>query len=358
MSDRDATQDRIDAALGNVIPAGFDRNVVDLGWVAGTAHCDGAVRVTIQTPLPGDSARESVTEAARAAIQSGVPEASEIMIKTEFRAGSRVMDNPEDPLDNVSNVIAVASGKGGVGKSTIAVNLAAALARMGARVGVLDADVYGPSIPTMLGVKDARPVTVEGADGKKRIAPVESHGIRLMSMGFLVEQEKPVIWRGPMLHGALKQFFGDVAWGELDYLILDLPPGTGDVALTMAQSISLTGAVVVSTPQEVAMVDARKAVAMFDQTQIPILGVVENMTGEIFGEGHVRDWAEAAGHPFLGAVPLQVDIRTSGDLGIPAALSDNSELSSRIAELANGLALACARRHVEAPARPKISIER
>lgn len=356
MSDRDARIAEVTAALRQVMAPDTDRDIVTLGWVKNVTECDGAVKAEIDVPIPGDRATATVHDAATAAIGT-LDWPVNTNVQVAYRAANPGVEDAGDPLAQIGSVIAVASGKGGVGKSTVAVNLAAALAREGASVGVLDADIYGPSIPTMLGATDQRPQPVDGPGGKKMFGAVESHGIKMMSMGFMVEQDKPIIWRGPMLHGALKQFFGDVAWGPLDFLVIDLPPGTGDVALTMAQSITLTGAVVVSTPQEVAMVDARKAVAMFEQTGIHLLGVVENMAGEMFGEGHVKQWAETNAHPFLGSLPLTKGVRVSGDAGTPAALSDDQDLAAPFRALADRVATECALRNADVPRRKKISLQ-
>src|SRR5262245_33559511 len=225
-------------------------------------------------------------------------------------------------VPGIRNIVAVGAGKGGVGKSTTSVNLAVALQRKGARVGLMDADVYGPNIPQMLGITDPPEVS----DDKKMIPP-EAHGIKVISMGMLVPPDQAVIWRGPMLHGAVQQFMRDVAWGELDYLIVDLPPGTGDVSLSMAQSVPMAGAVVVTTPQGVSVSDVRKAVGMFRQLNIPVLGVIENMSyfvcghcqerTEIFGNGGGRRMAEQMAIPFLGEVPIDTRVRTGGDEGSP-----------------------------------------
>jgi ATP-binding protein involved in chromosome partitioning len=225
-------------------------------------------------------------------------------------------------VPGIRNIVAVGAGKGGVGKSTTSVNLAVALQRRGARVGLMDADVYGPNIPQMLGVKDQPDVT----DDKKMIPP-EAHGLKVISMGMLVPADQPIIWRGPMLHGAVQQFMRDVAWGELDYLVVDLPPGTGDVSLSMAQSVPVAGAVVVTTPQGVSVADVRKAVGMYRQLNIPILGVIENMSHfvcphcqevtEIFGAGGGEGMAADMGIPFLGKVPIDTRVRQGGDEGTP-----------------------------------------
>ena len=242
------------------------------------------------------------------------------------------------PPEGIRESIAVASGKGGVGKSTVAVNLAVALAKMGRSVGLLDADVYGPNVPIMLGAKGDL-VTVDGS-----ITPLEAHGVKLMSLGFMLEEGTPVIWRGPMIAGALKQMLNDVAWGELDYLVLDLPPGTGDASLTLAQMIPLSGAVIVSTPQEVALQDVKRSIAMFERLSVPVLGLVENMsyyvhepTGdrvEIFGHGGARKAAGDLGITFLGEIPLDPVIREGGDNGTPVGADADSSLGAAFGEIA------------------------
>jgi ATP-binding protein involved in chromosome partitioning len=247
-------------------------------------------------------------------------------------------------IPGVRNIVAVGAGKGGVGKTTTAVNLAVGLAQKGARVGLLDGDVYGPNVPQMLGVEDAPEV-----DEQKRIIPAEAHGIKLISMGMLVPKDQPIIWRGPMLHGAVQQFMRDVAWGELDYLVVDLPPGTGDVALSMAQSVPMAGAVVVTTPQDVSVSDVRKAVGMFRQLSIPVLGVIENMSyfvcghcqerTEIFGSGGGRRMAEELGIPFLGEVPIDTRVRSGGDEGRPiVAVSPEAPAAQALLDLASRVA--------------------
>ncbi len=234
------------------------------------------------------------------------------------------MEPPKLPIEGVKNLITIGSGKGGVGKTTIAVNLAIALARLGHKTGLLDADVYGPNVPLMMGIRDT-PYAVEG-----RIVPLEQYGVKLMSMGFVNPGDKPLIWRGPMLHSVMQQFVRQVDWGELDYLLIDLPPGTGDVALSLIQTAPITGAVVVTTPSEVALEDARKAVLMFQQVKVELLGIVENMSYlvipesgqklDIFGQGGGERTAEAMGVPFLGSLPLDPRVRIGGDTGRPVAL--------------------------------------
>ncbi|NTV46405.1 MAG: Mrp/NBP35 family ATP-binding protein, partial [Chlorobiales bacterium] len=229
-----------------------------------------------------------------------------------------------NPLANVRNTIAVASGKGGVGKSTVAVNLAVALAKTGARVGLIDADIHGPSIPTMFGLKDEKPDVIG-----KALVPLEKYGVKLMSIGFLVDTKTAVVWRGPMISSALRQFMSDVAWNELDYLIFDLPPGTGDIQLTLVQTVPLTGSVVVTTPQDVAVADVVKAIAMFENVKVPILGVIENMSyyilpdgrkEYIFGQGGGAKLAEEYKLAFLGEIPLGIEVREGGDEGVPIVI--------------------------------------
>jgi ATP-binding protein involved in chromosome partitioning len=266
---------------------------------------------------------------------------------------SNVNSNRKDNksiLPGVRNIIMVASGKGGVGKSTVSVNLALGLAAEGASVGLLDADIYGPSIPMMLGMRDERPKMTE-IEGKGMIVPMERYGVKAMSIGLLIDEKQAVIWRGPMASSALKQFISDVYWGELDYLIIDLPPGTGDVHLTMVQTVPVTGVVIVSTPQAVAAADARKAIMMFKQPQInvPILGIVENMAYftpqelpenkyYIFGKGGARKMAEQFELPFLGEIPIVQSIREGGDSGIPAVLDDEPVSKAAFTELAQSVA--------------------
>ena len=267
---------------------------------------------------------------------------------------------PKMPIPGVRNLITIGSGKGGVGKTTVSVNLAIALASAGHKVGLLDADVYGPNVPLMMGIRDT-PYAVEG-----RIRPIEQHGVKLMSMGFQNPGDKPLIWHGPMIHGVMQQFLRQVEWGELDYLLVDLPPGTGDVVLSLIQTAPITGSIVVTTPSEVSLEDGRKAVLMFRQVKVEVLGIVENMsyltlpqTGErvdVFGMGGGKRTAEAMGVPFLGELPLDPQVRIGGDSGRPVALLGDSDThAGPFRELARSLADACS----DGGARksPHISIE-
>ena len=271
-------------------------------------------------------------------------------VSLDSRIASHAVQEKLSPLPNVRNIIAVGSGKGGVGKSTVAVNLALALAADGAKVGILDADIYGPSVPLMLGLS-GRPDSPDG----KTIEPMRAHGVEAMSIGLLVDQDTPMIWRGPMATSALTQLLTETRWGDLDYLILDLPPGTGDIQLTMAQKIPVAGAVVVTTPQDVATLDARKALKMFEKVDVPVLGLIENMAvhvcsncghaEHVFGEGGGQRMAETYGVPLLGSLPLEARVREQGDAGVPIVAADPNSAAAQLFQLtARRVAIELARR--------------
>ena len=326
----DLTKDLVLSTLGKVKgPAA----------VSDVAIAAGAVTVTAS---PEGGSRETLGRAMRAAVLA-LPGVSSCEVRWTGEMPSRTIGET-DPIPGVKNVILVMSGKGGVGKSTCATNLTMALHRAGYRVGLLDADIYGPSIPTMLGVT-GRPVSMDG----KTIEPLQRFGVKLMSIGFLLEDPKSaVIWRGPMLHGALQQFLKDVAWGELDFLLLDLPPGTGDVALTLSQQVKVTGAVVVTTPQPVATDDVYKSVSMCQKVNIPVIGVIENMSyfidsagvrHELFGKGGGQAVADFAGAPLLGQVPIDQSVREWGDKGTPVVqAAPASAIARSFVELGERLA--------------------
>ena len=271
---------------------------------------------------------------------------------------------PAKPDFGRANVIAIASGKGGVGKSTVAVNLAVSLAKAGYAVGLVDTDIYGPSIPTMFGVEDEKPRVNEN----RKIIPIERAGVKLLSMGFLTDPNQAVIWRGPMVSNAVRQFLGDTEWGDLDFLLLDLPPGTGDIQLTLVQTVTLTGAIIVSTPQNVALADARRGVAMFEKVEAPVLGIIENMAYFVppdvpskkyylFGEGGARRLAGELNVPFLGEIPLEQSLRESGDAGKPLVLEDTKSASAQaFADLATHTALYTALHKASLPAEEKMGI--
>jgi len=314
------TEAQVMAALGKVEEPELHRDLVTLNMVR-DVHIDGGkVTFTIVLTTPACPMRRDIEQAAVAAVKA-VPgvEAVEVKWDSSVPADRRLTGKIDI---GIRNAIAVGSGKGGVGKSTVAVNLAVALAQTGAQVGLLDADIYGPNVPLMMGVHE-RPHSLDG----QKIQPLTRYGVKLMSMGFLIDPETPLIWRGPMIHGAIRQFLEDVDWGALDYLVVDLPPGTGDASLSLAQSIPLTGAILVTTPQAVSMADVVRGVAMFQHLEVPVLGVVENMSyyvcpgcGErahIFGQGGGRVVAARMDVPFLGEVPIDPRIREGGDSGEP-----------------------------------------
>jgi ATP-binding protein involved in chromosome partitioning len=325
--------DALREALRAVKDPASGRDIVSAGLVEGVELRDGMVQVSLLTDRAHAAAMEPVCREAEAVLarQPGIRNATAVL--TAHKSGPATQpqrghsqgqpggQRPSLLLPDVKAIVAVASGKGGVGKSTVAVNLAVALAHAGHRIGLLDADIYGPSLPRMLGL--SRKPEVRG----DRMIPLQAWGLSCMSIGFLVEEETPMIWRGPMVMGALEQMMGQVEWGALDVLIVDMPPGTGDAQLTMAQRVALTGAVIVSTPQDIALIDARRGVRMFERVHVPVLGLVENMSffccpncghrTELFGHGGARLEAARLGTEFLGEVPLLLDIRTASDAGTP-----------------------------------------
>lgn len=354
------TREDITAALAKVIDEENGKDVVSSGILQGLVVREGHVGFSLEVDPAKGHEKEPLRQACEAAAKNVSGVLSVTAVLTAHRASpsrpssSHTHAHSGGParapqgaarIPGVKAIVAVASGKGGVGKSTVSVNLALGLAKLGRRVGLLDADIYGPSIPRMMGLT-GKP---ESKDGKKLI-PKENYGIKTMSIGYLVNEDTPMIWRGPMVQSALTQMMNDVEWGELDVLIVDMPPGTGDAQLTMAQRVPLTGAVVVSTPQEIALIDARKGFAMFEKTHIPVFGIVENMayfvspgSGEksyIFGEGGARRMAEKLGCDFLGEVPLHMTVRETSDTGQPvvATAPDSEEaqpflkIAARVAE--------------------------
>jgi ATP-binding protein involved in chromosome partitioning len=313
-------KDQVLSALRGVVDPDLHKDIVTLGFVKDVAVKGGEVDFTIELTTPACPVKDDMKAQAEALVRAlpGVTAARAKMTANVSTRGG--MGRQQVP--GIRNIVAVGAGKGGVGKSTTSVNLAVALAQKGARVGLIDGDVYGPNIPQMLGLTEAPEVSPD-----KRILPPEAMGVKVISMGMLVPPDQPIIWRGPMLHGAVQQFMRDVEWGELDYLVVDLPPGTGDVALSMAQSVPMAGAVVVTTPQGVSVSDVRKAVGMFRQLSIPVLGVIENMSyfvcghcqerTDIFGNGGGKRMAEELQIPFLGEVPIDTRVRAGGDEGRP-----------------------------------------
>jgi ATP-binding protein involved in chromosome partitioning len=339
-------------ALRPIQDPDFRKSIVDLGFIKELRVEGDRVSFAIELTTPACPVKEQFQKAAEQAVLALDGVRSVDVKMTANTRGSRGAEKG-DVLPGVRNVVAVASGKGGVGKSTVAANLALALSRNGARVGLMDCDVYGPSVPLMLGVSGPPQTTTD-----RKILPKEGQGLKLMSIGFL--SDTPVIWRGPMVHGLIRQFLTDVLWGELDYLVLDLPPGTGDAALTLTQTAPLSGAVIVTTPQEVALIDARKGLQMFQRVNVPVLGIVENMSyficsscdaeHRIFGSGGAERIGRELGVPIIGRIPLQPDVVTAGDSGKPTVVSaPTSAAGQAFQELAGTVARKLALLNVEAP---------
>jgi ATP-binding protein involved in chromosome partitioning len=337
------TQEQVLAALRTVPEPELGKDLVTLGMVKDISICGGGVKFTVELTTPACPLKKMIEDDCKRAV-SKIPGVETITVNLTSNVRRGHGEDKAAFAPGVKNFIAVGSGKGGVGKSTVAVNVAVGLAAAGARVGLLDADVYGPSVPLLTGnvmgpeeYMEKYPPTrgqllrpaMHGEEAQHQILlqPIEKFGLKIMSLGFLVEAEKAVVWRGPMVHGAIQQLLRDVNWGELDYLVFDMPPGTGDVQLTLSQTVPLTGAVIVCTPQPVALADARKAFQMFETTRTPILGIVENMSyfqckhcnerEEIFGSGGAKKAAEEWGIPYLGALPIDTTVRVGGDEGRP-----------------------------------------
>ncbi len=340
------TEADIMKALGTVQDPDLKRDLVSLNMIKDLKIKDKNVMFTIVLTTPSCPLKDKMASDCENAIHRTVDPSAQVHVNFDARTTSS-RNNMQNVLPGVKNIIAVVSGKGGVGKSTVAANLALALAETGAEVGLMDADIYGPSVPIMFGVRGERPMMKDAGNGKALMVPLEQYGIKLMSIGLLVDDKNAVVWRGPMASSAIKQFVTDVEWGELDYLVIDMPPGTGDIHLTMVQSVPVTGVVVVSTPQAVALADARKGIAMFGQSQVnvPILGLVENMSWftpaelpdnkyYIFGKDGGKHLADEYDIPLLGQIPLVQSIRESGDKGYPAIKSGDEQTRAAFADFA------------------------
>lgn len=335
----------IEDALATVRYPGNGKNLIEAEMIADNIRIDGMkVSFSIIFEKPTDPFMKSVIKSAETAIHTYVSKEVEVTITVESKQAAR--PEPGKLLPQVKNVIAISSGKGGVGKSTVSANLAVALAKLGYKVGLLDADIFGPSMPKMFQVEDARPYA-EHIDGRDMILPIEKYGVKLLSIGFFVDPDQATLWRGGMASNALKQLIADAQWGDLDYFLLDLPPGTSDIHLTVVQNLAITGAIVVSTPQQVALADARKGINMFtnDKVNVPILGLVENMAWftpaelpdhkyYIFGKEGAKELAEQMHIPLLGQIPIVQSICEHGDKGTPIALNDDSITGSAFMQLA------------------------
>ncbi len=353
-------------ALRSVEDPDLHRDVVSLGMIKDIRIEGADLSFTFELTTPACPLKGRMEEEARKALARHIPRLGKVDIRMSSRVASHREPVKDAMIPGVKNTIAVASGKGGVGKSTVAVNLAVSLALEGARVGLIDADIYGPSSPLMMGIAE-KPLVVN-EDGQAKLIPLERYGVMVMSIGFLVDPDTAVIWRGPMASGAMKQFLSDVIWGDLDYLIFDLPPGTGDIQLTLVQTIPLTGAVIVTTPQDISLADARKGFRMFERVKVPIFGIVENMSyylcphcgnrDEIFAAGGGRKAAEELGAPLLGEIPINTRLREGGDAGRPIVILDEaSQQAQTIREIARNLAAQVSIRNANAgPAGIEISL--
>jgi ATP-binding protein involved in chromosome partitioning len=325
------TEDDIRNALKTVKYPGYSRDIVSFGLVKEIAVKSGAITVSVQLTSNNPDAAQQIKAESERALRD-LPGATAVYVEIKQQAGppaggaQNSWTQQQNRVPGIRRVVAVASGKGGVGKSTLSVNLACALQLLGSRVGLLDCDIYGPSIPLMMGVHERPTISAED-----KMVPPSNFGVKLMSMGFLLEGDQPVIWRGPMITKTIQQFIGAVDWGELDYLLVDLPPGTGDAQLSLCQTVPLDGGVIVTTPQEASLGVVRKGIAMFNKVNVPILGIVENMSYfttpsgervEIFGHGGGHAEAERQGVPFLGEVPIFTEIREGGDRGVPVVIGN------------------------------------
>jgi ATP-binding protein involved in chromosome partitioning len=357
------TREQVEQSLKTIIDPNIGKNLVVTKAIKDITIDGDKVTVAIELGYPAKSMREIFSQQVTAAV-SALDGVASVEVSVDWKITAHSVQKSLKPLDNIKNVIAVASGKGGVGKSTTAVNLALALAAEGATVGILDADIYGPSQPRMLGIS-GQP---DSSDGKS-LEPMEGHGLQAMSIGFLIDDETPMIWRGPMVTQALEQLLNDTQWRGLDYLVVDLPPGTGDVQLTLAQKIPVSGAVIITTPQDIALLDARKGLKMFEKVEVPVLGIVENMSTHIcsecgheepiFGSGGGEKMAAEYSVDLLGALPLDISIRKQADGGVPTVVADpDSRVAQIYGEIARKTAAKLAAKSKDYSAKfPKIVIQ-
>tara|TARA_B110000977_G_scaffold28389_1_gene36437 strand:+ start:64932 stop:66089 length:1158 start_codon:yes stop_codon:yes gene_type:complete len=357
------TREQVEQSLKTIIDPNIGKNLVVTKAIKDITIDGDKVTVAIELGYPAKSMREIFSQQVTAAV-SALDGVASVEVSVDWKITAHSVQKSLKPLDNIKNVIAVASGKGGVGKSTTAVNLALALAAEGATVGILDADIYGPSQPRMLGIS-GQP---DSSDGKS-LEPMEGHGLQAMSIGFLIDDETPMIWRGPMVTQALEQLLNDTQWRGLDYLVVDLPPGTGDVQLTLAQKIPVSGAVIITTPQDIALLDARKGLKMFEKVEVPVLGIVENMSTHIcsecgheepiFGSGGGEKMAAEYSVDLLGSLPLDISIRKQADGGVPTVVADpDSRVAQIYGEIARKTAAKLAAKSKDYSAKfPKIVIQ-
>lgn len=314
------------------------KSLVELNMIRNVTIDNGTVSFTLVLTTPACPLREFIVEDCQKAVKQ-LPGVEKVLVDVTAETPQQKSLPDRTGIDGVKNILAISSGKGGVGKSSVAVNVAVALAQAGAKVGLLDADIYGPNAPAMLGLKDAKVMVQQGAKGEV-LEPAFNHGVKLVSMGFLIDPDQPVIWRGPMLNGIIRQFLYQVNWGELDYLIVDMPPGTGDAQLTMVQAVPMAGAIIVTTPQTVALLDSRRGLKMFQQMGVSVLGIVENMSYfippdlpdrhyDLFGSGGGEKTSKELNIPLLGCIPLEISLRQGGDAGVPIVVGEPDSASAK-----------------------------
>jgi len=362
------TKKNVEDALKTITTPGGGGNLIDSQAVTNIMVFGDEIDIDVRLSNPSLQARKKLEVSILGVLHEKVYPKAKIKINTKVDAPPPTAPIKGQPIPGIDSIIAVSSGKGGVGKSTVTANLAVTLAQMGCKVGILDADIYGPSIPTMFDVEGQRPLSVN-VGGKSKMAPVENYGVKVLSIGFFTQPNQAVIWRGPMAAKALNQMIFDADWGALDFLLIDLPPGTGDIHLSIVQSLPLNGAVVVSTPQNVALADAKKGIAMFNQEniQVPVLGIIENMayfTPEelpdnkyyIFGRQGAQNLAEDKGVPFLGALPLVQAVREASDLGRPAALQEGTPIQQSIVEVTQNMVTQLLKRNTTLPPTKAVAI--
>ena len=328
-------------ALSKIIDVGSQKNLIELGWIKNVRVLVPRSIITLALPSYANSQRDRIVKEIRNTLLN-FSDINDVQIEIDNASHSDGGSEDSGPnlqaINGIKKIIAVSSGKGGVGKSTVAVNIACTLAKLGLKTGLLDADIYGPNTPSMLGVSDESP-KVYGSGNEQRLIPISKHGISIVSMGFLIEEGQPVIWRGPMLNTIIRQFLYQVEWDNLDFLIVDLPPGTGDAQISLAQSVPIDGAIIVTTPQQVSLQDSRRGLAMFKQLGVPLLGVVENMSGfippdqpekkyEIFGKGGGQILADEHKLPLLAQIPIEISVVSESNKGIPIAIGDPQSLSA------------------------------
>lgn len=314
------------------------KSLVELNMIRDIKIDQGTVKFTLVLTTPACPLREFIVEDCQKAVKQ-LPGVTDVVVDVTAQTPQQKSVPDRAGIEGVKNILAISSGKGGVGKSTVAINVAVALAQLGAKVGLIDADIYGPNAPAMLGLKDAKVMVKQGKQGEV-LEPAFNHGVKLVSMGFLINPDQPVVWRGPMLNGVIRQFLYQVEWGELDYLIVDMPPGTGDAQLTLTQAVPMAGAVIVTTPQDVALLDSRRGLKMFEQMGVPVLGIIENMSYfippdqperqyDLFGSGGGEKTAQELDISLLGCIPLEIALRQGGDQGLPIVVAQPDSASAK-----------------------------